>query len=600
MSTHFNFMNTVKYIAFILGIALFFCTSILHAQTKTKSSEDIENFLKEYQNDLKNLDVKDSDGNTTNAYEFVRNGIYGCKGIGEVGPVGMQHAQGTFVPVSEEAIALNTFILVNKFCVLDGLNIRQREAIVSGITRAALRQINEGRQGQAKYAQNPRALQAQLRDEVMEKFMEHESLQKMCAPYRERVKRNLVQDYVNKTRKPELAYACSFNGTDQQFRSLMGGDLENSGWGSFISSFEEGNNELSAFMNLRDTATVTIDEEQRRLAKELDWGNGFLSDRDCKQVPVGNGRYEEDCQIVTPGKVIADMTSFLVQTGHRQTEQADSIDELLGSFITNLQTEVLSGFGGLQSTTNNASGASYLDRAVDDAFGRARGETTNVGKDALQKALQTETDYNAVIKTTLSLIDTTMAALVQREDKCFEDMLDQAKKDLKKQVEDEVCSAEGGIGSCTADVTVDITDDASSTQANPKKRYKITAKLSGVTKTVTLLKTNERSIAVISSDIEPIRKVFADNLKSSDSALSVLRGLENMLKNDSSPATAQFVIGQLEKLVNGGKLHNSSHVSNARDKQSQLKDILQNLVERTQTSWTGSWCKAEKWSDLKL
>jgi hypothetical protein len=147
---------------------------------------------------------------------------------------------------------------------------------------------------------------------------------------------------------------------------------------------------------------------------------------------------------------------------------------------------------------------------------------------------------------------------------------------------------------------VDISDDPGSTEASPKKRYKITAKLSGVTKSVTLLKTNERSIKVIKDDIEPIRRIFAENLKSSDSALSVLKGLENMLKNDSSPATAQFVIGQLEKLVNAGKLHNSSHVSNARDKQSQLKDILQNLVERTQNSWTASWCKAEKWQDLKL
>ena len=317
-----------------------------------------------------------------------------------------------------------------------------------------------------------------------------------------------------------------------------------------------------------------------------------------KVVAVGNGRYEEDCQIVTPGKVIADMASFLVQTGHRQTEQADSIDELLGSFITNLQTEVLSGFGGLQSTTNNANGASYLDRAVDDAFGRARGETTNVGKDALQKALQTESDYNAVVKTTLSLIDTTIGTLVQREDKCFTDMVEQAKKDLKKQVEDEACTE--GIGGCSADVTVDITDDPSSTEANPKKRYKITAKLSGTTKTVTLLKTNERSIKVIKEDIEPIRKVFAENLKASDSALSVLKGLEAMLKNDSSPATAQFVIGQLEKLVKAGKLHNSSHVSNARDKQSQLRDILQNLFERTEKSWQESWCKAEKWPDTKL
>lgn len=590
-------MRLKQYITLFI-ILLSLGAVVVSAQTKTKSSEDIENFLKQYQDDLKNLEVKDGDGNTSSAYEFVRNGIYGCKGIGEVGPVGMQHAQGTFVPVSEEAIALNTFILVNKFCVLDGLNIRQREALVAGITRAALRQVNEGRQGQAKYAQNPRAMQAQLRDEVMEKFMEHESLQKMCGPYRERVKRNLVQDYVNRTRKPDLGYACNFNGTEEEMKALFSGDLENSGWGKFISSFSGGNNELSAFMNARDIANATVQEEQDRLAKELQWGNGFLSDRECRQVPVGNGRYEEDCQIVTPGKVIADMTSFLVQTGHRQTEQADSIDELLGSFITNLQTEVLSGFGGLQATTNNSNGSSYLDRAVDDAFGRARGETTNVGKDALQKALQTESDYNAVVKTTLALIDTTIGTLVQREDKCFTDMLEQAKKDLKKQVEDESCT--DGLGSCAADVTVDITDDPSSTEADPRKRYKVTAKLSGNTKTATLLKTNERSIKVIKDDIEPIRKVFADNLKSSDSALSVLKGLETMLKNDSSPATAQFVIGQLEKLVKGGKLHNSSHVSNARDKQSQLRDILQSLVERTEKAWEASWCKAEKWPDLKL
>jgi hypothetical protein len=48
--------------------------------------------------------------------DTTREGVYGCNGIGKYGPVGLKHASlfgGTYVPVSEAAVALNTFILVN-------------------------------------------------------------------------------------------------------------------------------------------------------------------------------------------------------------------------------------------------------------------------------------------------------------------------------------------------------------------------------------------------------------------------------------------------------------------------------------------------------
>ncbi|MFM2414712.1 MAG: hypothetical protein RI911_405 [Candidatus Parcubacteria bacterium] len=591
--TYKTLTKTVISISLVIAC---FSSALVYAQS-TKDTA-IDDFLKKYKDDLEKLNPGDTGGNGA-AYEFVRNGIYGCKGIGEVGPVGLQHAQGTFVPVSEEAIALNTFILVNKFCVLDGLNIRQREALVAGLTRAGLRQINEGRQGRSKYEGNWKQLmRREIPDAVMEKMLEHESMNKICGPFKENVKRSLVQAYVNATRKQDAAFTCNYPGTEEEQRKALSGDLESVGWSGWRATLDAGNNEFDAFLSLRDIADATIRDEQERYQTELNWGNGFHSDKECRQVAVGNGEFEEQCEVVTPGKVIADMTSFLSQTGHRQTEQADSIDELLGSFITNLQTEVLSSFSGLQGTTNNTSGASYLDRAVDDAFGRARGETTNVGKDALSKALATETEYNAIIKTTLALIDSTISALAEREDKCFADMLAQAKKDLKKQVEDEACT--DGLGDCTADVTEDITDDPSSTETNPKKRYKITASIGSTRKTVTLLKTNAKTLEIVKNDIEPIRKVYAQQLKDSDVALNVLKGLDTMIKNDSSPATAQFVIQKLEQLLKGGKLHNSAHVSNARDKQSQLRDILQNLVQRTETAWENTWCKAEKWQDLTL
>lgn len=440
-------------------------------------------------------------------------------------------------------------------------------------------------------------MRRQIPDTVMEKLMEDPSLNGVCSPYKERIKRNLVQNYVNTTRKPESIFQCSFPGTDSEMNSLLNGDLEATGWSGFLSALEPGNSELMAYDSLRSLADSTINDEQRRYETELNWGNGFHSDKQCKQVPIGNGKYEENCQIVTPGKVIADMTSFMVQTGQRQTEQADAIDELLGSFVTNLQTEVLSSFSGLQGTTDNSKGASYLDTAVGDAFGRASGETTNVGKDALQKALQTETDYQAVRKTTVDLINTIISQLVALEDECFNKMLDQAKKDLAKKVEDRACST-GGIGACTADVKVDITDDPSSTDANPVKRYKITATIGSEKETATLIKSYTHANDVIKNDIKQLQTTFQNSLNTANAALRVLQGLSAMMEKDNTPATSSFVINRLEQLVKSGSIHTSAHVSNARDQLSQLKTIMQDLYDRTQKNWEGNWCKAEKWTAI--
>lgn len=566
---------------------------------QTKSLDDI----------LKAIDGTQNANGTTNQNAsfdftgFARDGIYGCQGIGQVGPVGQRHAAGTFVPVSEEAVALNTFILVNKFCVLDGLNVRQREALVSGLLRAAVSGINKGPDGRTQYSQNVPQEMRERSDEVAQKFLEDESLNNICAPYRDSVKQAVLRNYQNRTRKQTSTYACKFPGTPDQLQKLLDGNLdEGGGFAAYLSLLQSGNDPLSAYTYANETLNRAIQTTQENDLRELEWGNGFRSQKECTQVPSGNGKYEEQCNIVTPGKVISDMASYVSQTGFRQTENADQIDELLGGFISNFQNQVLSSFTGFKGSTESRNGQpSYLDKTVQDSFGRATGETTTVGVDALKKALDLETQYVSVRTATKKLLEDFVTKLLRLEDVCYTKLIDKAKEDTKKKLEDRVCGGDGqNYGNCGASVTDTESDAPGSSESNPKKYHLIVARSGTERETVKLLITRDKSLAIINSEVRPLLSAITTSITNGQKALTALQKLNQMLADNKNPSITRFVLEQLDQMVAGKALHGSGDVSNATDQRSQVNDALNLLYDKTKSDWEKSWCKEEKWTDFQV
>ncbi len=169
-------------------------------------------------------------------------------------------------------------------------------------------------------------------------------------------------------------------------------DFNRGGWGSFLNP---NNNPLSALFDSIDNVGENIGNEQQNTKAELDRNGGFLdmkfcvkyaedtrpaSPRYCEDLGpdddyngcVSRGQFQAkensgpDClewESVTPGSVIASQVSEVTGSTIRQLEQADEINEVLGSFfdqmLSGLLSKGLSSLGDKQNKNFKSTGLDY-------------------------------------------------------------------------------------------------------------------------------------------------------------------------------------------------------------------------------------------------
>jgi hypothetical protein len=354
-----------------------------------------------------------------------------------------------------------------------------------------------------------------------------------------------------------------------------------------------------------DTAIRT---EQKQQEKELDWGQGFHSNKQCEQVPIGNGDFEEQCFIVTPGKVTADLATYFSQVGLNQTAGADEISELIEPLAANISTQALSNFGGFNGLSQQRNGnPSYLDSSAQTAFQNAQLETTNAGVQVLVRALQLEQAYVDARAASKALLESAAKKIVDLETACYDKLVSQAKIDTKKELNDQLCGQQnndqngfGNNNGCTVEVTVKSTvvADPASTTAAPKSFIVIDARGGGQKKIVTIKKNVERSQEVISSNIKGVLDVISASLTAGTRALSVLQNLQQSLQGASNATMVRFVLEQLDQLVQARAIHNDADVNAAKEQQGKISEVMQNTIDDTKTDWEGGWCKVENWKQL--
>ena len=136
---------------------------------------------------------------------FSNDGLYGCAG-GGFGSIGKAHAGGIFVPVSEEAVALNTQILLYKECILDGVVARVRETMVAFMLKSTFNWVNKNNNGQPAFITNQKEFRLETGDKVVKQFTEGDRTEVIFEGFRKQIRQSLARDYAQSTRKPESAY----------------------------------------------------------------------------------------------------------------------------------------------------------------------------------------------------------------------------------------------------------------------------------------------------------------------------------------------------------------------------------------------------------
>ncbi len=118
------------------------------------------------------------------------------------------------------------------------------------------------------------------------------------------------------------------------------------GWAWWMGATEvQENNVFGAYAKAQTALNVALRNAKGEEVKLLDFGQGFLSRKECN--PPGS----KNCQIVTPGQVIESQLNEVLAGGQKRLTVADEINELIGALFSQLVKQVLGGTGLFNATT---------------------------------------------------------------------------------------------------------------------------------------------------------------------------------------------------------------------------------------------------------
>lgn len=592
-----------KKIFSILLLSLLVVSPIIHAQTTAQPNNTYDT-------------IRNPEAPAIGQGGFSNDGLYGCQG-GFQNSVGMEHAGNIFVPVSEEAVAHNTNVLVYKECILDGITARIRETMVAFVIKSVLTYASTSNDGSPAFVTSVKNKRQNTSDKVKDEFIKGKRTAVIFETFRPNVRTALAQGYAQATRKPENAYAHTIpdDKKDEFIEFTQGnGKLE---WDMYLLSIQPQNNPLGAYSLALNQMLADIDEKVSDEATELDWGNGFKSHKNCKQIPAGNGTYEEYCEIATPGTTIQNIVNYESLAGQRQLESADEIDELMGSLMSNIQTQILTSVGGLRGITQGVGGASsYINQIASDAAARTRTEYTNAGTNFLTKAIATETAYGLARKSSKETLQKTAEKIETKENTCWDGLLARAKSDMITEVEERACAGrrQGDLGggnnkNCTINgtATVEIlTNTITYTDIQQaekdgagRKEYDIliTARAADKVITHTIHRHSNTSYAVIGQQVAPLLRVVNEAVEDSVKALTILANLQANLLTNNTPSNTRFILQQVDQLVVAGALHKEGDIYTAQSQHEQTVDTMEDVYDDTVENWDAGWCNPVNWRD---
>lgn len=287
---------------------------------------------------------------------------------------------------------------------LNGVAYAIAHNMLQQMTTRTLNFVNRGFGGNPLYVRDMDSFLKSIRDEKLSTFLQ-------TVPNTDPVFGNAIRSAITKqvTGYTDGRINQAMNTPEAQQYEAFQNDFTQGGWSTFLNPK---NNALSAYFNAVDTVTTETNTAQQNVKDELGQGNGFLSVKKCVEYettpPVATGscsfiytgNYASCCtsvggaatnqaqcraytggyqsttvasttgtggapkclktENVTPGKIVADQTAAVTTSSYRQLEQADQINEVLGSFFDQLLSRLFAdGLGsvGGSNTTRCTNGA---------------------------------------------------------------------------------------------------------------------------------------------------------------------------------------------------------------------------------------------------
>ncbi|HEX2792309.1 MAG TPA: hypothetical protein VHO23_01155, partial [Candidatus Paceibacterota bacterium] len=240
--------------------------------------------------------------------------------------------------------------------------------------RSTVNWINSGFEGSPAFVTDLQRNLLRLGDTVTAHFVSEIAEGIIDSPYSEEISAAVRVGYYLSTGDTPfyVRYPYTLSNYSEDPAAFLGGDFSKGGYSALFSTIvNPQNNPYGAYdVALRELNT-RLSATQGTRQQELNWGDGFMSFRDCGsaagiEVQLAGSNDCFGASIKTPGSVIAPRINEALGLGEKSLVTADEIDEIVGALFQQLVGHVL-GSGGLLGVTQQSDGGGrpFLDQATD-------------------------------------------------------------------------------------------------------------------------------------------------------------------------------------------------------------------------------------------
>jgi len=254
---------------------------------------------------------------------------------------------------------------------LDALGWEIVNRIISRMSASTVKWINSGFEGKPAYVTDPTAYFTDLGDKVAGEFIfRNANLNFLCGTMSAKIRLALANNY---NRNEGDIWRCTLTDVIDNVDGFMN-DFEQGGWdGFFALTQEQQNNPIGAYIQAEGELARRIAEKTGAKDKELSWGSGFMSQKECVEtgpaisVPIydaqgkeiGSKPAEGPCLkevTVTPGDTISNQLNKQLGLGNDKLAVADEINEIISGLLNQLVSRVIGGVaGGLRGASESNS-----------------------------------------------------------------------------------------------------------------------------------------------------------------------------------------------------------------------------------------------------
>jgi hypothetical protein len=212
--------------------------------------------------------------------------------------------------------------------------------------------IQGGFNGRPMFVQDIQGYMLEVSDQVFNQYMQDMNKNDfICAPFKIDIQIAISNQFFREINEEELT--CTLTGVIDNIEGFLSGTQgsfsEGGGWDSWfeVTSAPGANTPYGSFLTVESSLGAKIVNAKKAETDLLTMGQSFLSTKDCKDVPAGDGLTKQVCDVVTPGAVIASQLNKNLGSENETLVAADEIDEVFVALLGQVSQKLFAGANSL-------------------------------------------------------------------------------------------------------------------------------------------------------------------------------------------------------------------------------------------------------------